>query len=417
MKKLIAKFSSNSVAKSGIIVFAGTMVMNISAYVYHLLMGRYLGPTGYGELSSLFSLLYILNVPLLVGQTVLVKFVSAYKAKNELGQTKSLLILVTKYFAVACIAVLPLVLIFAPVLSGFLHLKSSLLIVLVYIMFIFALLSIAMMSVLQGLQLFIWSSILGAGGLVLRVLVSIPMAVWGVVGVMWAAVLATLLSYATYFYPLKFLFRIKAKPVEIRLHDAVRFTIPTFITLLGITSIYSTDIMLVRHYFSATDAGLYAALAVLGKIIFYASSAVTTVLFSVIAERTASGQNIKKHIYTCIGIVGLISFTLCLLFFLFPGFIVHALFGNAYTQASGLLGLFGLFLGLFSIGNSLSLISLAAGKTHVWIFSAIAAVVQIFGIILYHQSIESIIWLNIWISLFFAGGSFMYLFRSTHEKI
>ena len=72
------------------------MTANIGSYIYHLLMGRLLGPAGYGEFSSLLSILYIFTVPLIVGQTVLVKFISGFKAHGEIGQAKSLFINVTK---------------------------------------------------------------------------------------------------------------------------------------------------------------------------------------------------------------------------------------------------------------------------------------------------------------------------------
>ena len=305
---------------------------------------------------------------------------------------------------------------FAPAITGFLHLKLPLLFVLVYGMVAVSLLTIAMSSMLQGYQMFIWSSGLGAGIMILRVFVSVPAATWGVTGVMWASLISSIFVYFMYFYPLKFLFSAKSKPINIRFIDAVRFTIPTFITLLGITSIYSTDIILVRHYFPSDIAGLYAALAVLGKIIFYASSAVTTVLFPIVAERTASGKKIHHVIYSSVGIVIAISAGLSVLFFLFPGFIVHALFGNAYANASALLGVFGIFLGLFSIGNSIVMACLASGKTKVWIISAFAAIVQIVGIVLYHQDIYSVILLNISVAAFFAIGAGIYYMASKDKR-
>ncbi len=417
MKRIFSKFEKNPLAKSGMIVFLGTLVTNALAYLYHLLMGRLLGPVGYGELSSLFSLLYIINVPILVGQTVLIKFVSSYKANDEIGKTKALLIMVTKYFIMGSLLLLPLVLYSSPYITEFLHLKSNDLFVLVYGMVVFSLLGIAMASVLQGYQMFVWSSILSVFSMVFRVSISIPMAGLGVSGVMWAALISALLVYILYFYPLKFLLPVQSKSIEMKFSEALTYTIPTFITLLGITSIYSTDIMLVRHYFNASDAGLYAALAVLGKIIFYASSAITTVLFPIIAEKTASGKKMLSEIRMAIGIVSMISLALCVLFFMFPGFIVRALFGNAYSHASGLLGFFGIFLAIFSVGNSLAMSCLAAGKTKVWIFAATASIVQIIGIVYSHEHIIEVIWLNIAVSILFAVGSGIYLYRSMYEKI
>ncbi len=417
MKKILDTLGTNTVAKSGMIVFVGSMFMNVAAYVYHLFMGRLLGPTAYGELSSLLSLLYVFTVPILVAQMVLVKFISAYKAKQEIGKTKSLVLSVSKFFAYVALIGFPIAFFVSPYVTEFLHLKSSVLFLLLYGMFAFSLLTIVMTSVLVGFQFFIWSSFLGAGAMILRLVISLPMTVWGVDGAMWATFIAIIVTYLIYFFPLKFIFKAKSEPIDIHLMDAVRFTIPTFLTMLAITSIYSMDVVLVRHYFSAKDAGMYAALAVLGKIIFYASSAITTVLFPIVSERIASGKKYRNLVLTSVGIVAGISALLSVGFFLYPEFIVRALFGASYTTAANYVGLFSVFLGIFSVGNSICLASLASGITRIWMFPVVAAIFQIVGIVLYHTSINSVILLNCGVSAFIAIGGVLYFNINTYEKI
>lgn len=395
----------DSLAASSIIVFAGSMATNFGAYVYHLLMGRLLGPEKYGELSSLLSLLYIFTVPLLVAQTVLVKFISGFKAHGEIGKVKSLFVSVTKVFLLVGFIGFPIAFITDGWVTAFLHLSRSTLFFLIYLLFVFSLLSIAIVGVLQGLQKFIWLVAVGAGGIVLKIAFSVPSVAWGVWGVVWAAVLASIGIYLLSFIPLRFLFRAKSKKTDLTRRWIFAYAAPTFLTLLGITSLYSTDIILIRHFFSGQPAGLYAALAVLGKIIFYASSAVGMVLFPVLSERFAKGDSTRKLVLGATGAVSLISFGLTLLYFLFPDTIVGLLFGSAYAQAGSLLGMFGIFIALFSVGNIVSLASLATEKTAVWVVPFVCATVQIIGIALFHGSIRDVILLNIGISALFAAGS------------
>src|SRR3989304_530886 len=113
--------SARSLAKNSGIVFTGTMAGNVIAYLYHLFLGRILGPSSYGELAALLSFLYILNAPTTVLLTILTKFFSVLKARNSVGQAKFLWITVTKkillYEAIGMVIILPAL----PYLASFLH--------------------------------------------------------------------------------------------------------------------------------------------------------------------------------------------------------------------------------------------------------------------------------------------------------
>lgn len=417
VKELIRKITSHALARDSAIVFAGSMVSNVIAYVFHLVMGRQLGPSGYGELSSLFSILYIFTVPLGVGQTIMVKFVSELKAKNEPGEAKTLFWQVTRWCTIGCLIILPFMIICAPWVMGFLHIPSSILFVLVYILFIFSLLSMLIISLLQGYQQFVWLSVLGVLSVILKLALSVPGATFGVLGVMIAIIITSMIMYAVYFLPLRRIFRAVSKTVTLTKRKAFAFAVPTLFAVLGVTSLYSTDIILVRHYFSAIDAGLYAALAVLGKVIFYASSAVSLVLFPVLSERTAKGEQTNKLIVSGTGGVTAVSFAIVGFYFCFPTLVIRMLFGNAYIGASSLLGVFGIFLALFSVGSILVSVCLAIGKTGVWMITFGCAILQIIGISLFHQSILQVIYINIGISTLFVIGIGGYYLRNKTSNI
>lgn len=407
---------SHALFKNSVIVLIGAMVANVLSYAYHLTMGRVLGPSGYGELSALLSLLYIFTVPLLVAQTVLVKFVSGFKAHGDVGQAKSLFLEATKLFIIVSIIGFPIVLISGPSITAFLHLSSPTLFILLYALLVVSLLTVATGSMINGYQKFVWVSVMGALAILMKLLASAPLVAWGVPGMMLAAVIASALVYGLYFVPMRFLLSVKAKATHLSRRVAFGFAVPTLLIQLGITSLYSTDIILVRHFFNAHDAGLYAALAILGKIIFYASSAASMVLFPVLSERFAKGDSTKKLVLGSVGAVSMVSLGLTLGYFLFPDQIVGLLFGNAYAGAGALLGMFGVFIALFSVGNIVSLACLAVGKTGVWVVPFLCAILQIVAIVLFHGSISSVIALNIGISAIFVLGSGGYylLHERTH---
>ncbi len=417
IRNVLKRISSHSLAKDSVIVLAGSMGANVGSYLYHLVMGRLLGPIGYGELSSLLSIFYIFTVPLNVGAIVLVKFISSMKARSQLGQVQTLFVKVTKACLIGCMVVFPIIILTSPFISTFLHIDSTILFILVYIIFVFSLLTVIAGSALQGYQKFLWVSILGAGSILVKLVLSIPVVTWGVYGVLLATVGSTMVMYLLYFLPLRFIFQIKASPLTLTVREAMRYAVPTLLIILGMTSLYSTDMILVRHFLPAHEAGLYASLTVLGKIIFYASSAISIVIFPVLSERTTKGEKGTKLIFIGLGTVTAVSAGITLLYFAFPEFIIRTFFGSSYIQGAPLLGLFGVFLVLYSIGNMFTTICMALSKLTMWFVPVVCAVIQIIGITLYHNSVTSVIWVNIVSCLLLVVSLLGYYRKQIYEKV
>jgi O-antigen/teichoic acid export membrane protein len=74
---MIKRFFSSQLISGSLVMTLGTAVAGVFNYLYHLFMGRMLGPVDYGILASLISLAYLLSVPTATLNLVIVKFVSA----------------------------------------------------------------------------------------------------------------------------------------------------------------------------------------------------------------------------------------------------------------------------------------------------------------------------------------------------
>lgn len=417
LKNLFHKLTSHALARDSAIMFMGSMGSNVSSYLYHLLMGRLLGPVGYGELSSLLSIFYIFTIPLNVGQLVLVKFISAFKAKGEVGQAKTLFLKVTKTAVIGCLGMLPVIILISPFVTTYLQIKTPGMFVLIYLIFIFSMLTVIMASVLQGYQKFVWVSILGAGAVLIKLFLSLPAVQFNVIGVLIATLISGVIAYVLNFIPLGFMFKTPALPMHLTKREAITFAIPTLLITLGMTSIYSTDMILVRHYFSAIDAGVYASLTVLGKIVFYATSVLGAVFYPVLSERHTKGENTEGIIRIGLLAVTFISSGITLLYFLFPNLIIKMLFGSSYLGGAPYLGIFGIFLVLYSIGNMFTTTFLATGKTKIWIVPVVCALLQIAGISVFHQNLLTVIYIDITISVLLVVGLGGYYLHNITKRI
>jgi len=70
----------------GSILMAATMTANISNYLFHIFMSRYLGPSNYGILNSLLALFMIIAIPMTSIQTLVARYISKYLALNDIAK-------------------------------------------------------------------------------------------------------------------------------------------------------------------------------------------------------------------------------------------------------------------------------------------------------------------------------------------
>ena len=393
-KKLRA-VASHPLARGSAIVFSGTMLSNVIAYAYHLVIGRILGPEKYGELASLFSLSYLLNVPGLVVQNVIAKYVATYNATGDDGKVKSLIVTVTKWLAVVSLVS---VLVSIPLyknISDYLHVQSPWYVFYILVASVVFFLATVITGTLQGYKKFTDLMIFGNIGIILRLTGGVIGAFYGVGATAFANMITAILAYILSFIPIRFMRRVKVVQTKLSVKTISEYGLPSLLCILGITSLYSTDVMLVKHYFSAFDAGMYAALAMMGKVIFFAGSSVAYVLFPVVAERNATGTRSHALIYTSLFIVAGISLGLTIGYYLFPKIALQLLFGSSYLAASSYLGMFGIFITFFSLSNVLTTVLLGLGRTQIWVMLFVATLSQIIGVSIYHQTLAQVIQVNI----------------------
>lgn len=407
MREFIIKITRHSLALSSAIVFAGSMAANIAGWLYHLFVGRILGTEGYGELAALLSLFYILNVPSSVIQTVMVKFFSVLKAKNEQGQARFLIRVATLKILLLEGIGMVFILFFSQAVATFLHIASGWYIVWLYFIFATFMVGIVNGSAIQGFQLFTASSVLVTIGMTLRLAFGVAFAYFGVGWTLVSNIFSNTISFGLSFIPLRFFARIQENPLTINRKEVLGFSIPAFITTLGVTLLFSLDVLLVKHYFTGHEAGIYASLSVMGKVLFYATAAVSFVLFPVLSERKASGEGHSRLVYPALFIIGGVCAVLTTLYYTVPQLVLLA-FGKAFYGATPYLGPFAVFMTFFSLSSILIQTLLALDKTKVWILTTACSLMQLVLIVFWHDTLSHIIGINIAVSVALFSSLLLY---------
>lgn len=395
-------------------MMGGSTIANTINYLYHLSIGRLLGPSGYGELVSLISLSGLLAVLPASISLVVVKYVSA--SKTERDQTALINWLKIKIFKFTFVFFILLILI-TPLIQSFLHIDNPSYIVAVAITFLFSLPALYNRSILQGLLKFKETTISILFENSTRFITSILLVYLGyqVGGAMTGLVTSVVAGwYLTNRY-LKPLFW-KNPKMSPDIKSMVFYTVPVLVQSIALTSLYSSDLILVKHFFSSHDAGIYAALSTLGKIILFGAGPISAVMFPIVAQRHSKGKGYRKIMILSFLATFIFAIFVLVVYWLFPHFAINLLYGAAYLEASNLLIWFGIFITLFTLSSLIISFHLSVGRTTVVFLPALASVAQILAIWFNHTGLFTVIIISISITALLLSLLLIYSVYNWNEK-
>jgi len=402
IKNSISKFIKHPLFLGGMVMVGGNMIVSVINYAYHLIMGRTLGPVNYGILASVYSILYLISVVPTSASVSIIKFVSSAKSDSETYSIYRSLSNFVFYLAI----ILSLIFIFlSPSIAKFLHIENFWIVSLVSLVLFFNLITLVNQATSQGLLKFTGSVVPNLISAVVKLGLGIILVIlgWSVFGATFAVVIGAVLSY---FYSRWFIGKIinKKKVESFNLKPFFKYSIPVLVQAFSFTSLFTTDLILVKHFLPAFDAGIYAALSTLGKIIFFAVSPIVGTMFPIVAGRKARGEGYEKVFSVSFGITFAISIFVVALYWLFPNIAIGVLYGKAYLSASTELVWMGIFILFYTLSNILVNFSLSLGRTKVVWLPLSAAILQILALWFWHRNLLQVIQVSLVLTmlLFFA---------------
>ncbi len=387
--KRIKLLISNPVISGSAVLVGGSMVANIVNYVYHFAMGRALGPSGYGVLASLYSMLYVLSIIPSSTSVAVVKFVSAAKTETDQAvvyQGIKKLIIRLGIIGALIVALL------SPLIAGFLHIDQILSVLMLAPVFVLGLFMLLNQSTSQGQLNFIGNVMPNILMSIVKFLLGFALVLIGlsVDGAMIGVVMGVIIGYLV---SKKYVYSLDTKKVKanFEIRKFFKFSAPVLLQALAFTSLMSVDVLLVKHFFPDFEAGLYAALSTLGKIIFFAAQPVTGAMFPIVSKRSTHGQSYAKVFWGGLLLTLLISFGALISYGLFPNIAIGVLYGKSYLSAAPLLIWMGGFYTVYTLASFLTNYYLSLGKTSISYLALLVAFAQIGLIIFIHSSLLVVI--------------------------
>lgn len=416
MKEHVLNATKNPLIAGSFFLFSGGMLANIFNFLFNLLMSRYLEVSEYGTLTSLISLITLLGIPAGAVTPTVVSIAGKYFAEANSTMLHAFYFKLFKPLLVAGIAIFVIFLIFSKQASDFFNINNSLLISVLMFSVVLSYITTLNSSFAQAKLAFRYLSFVNFSSSLFKVLLSFGLVMlgWGLYGALAGFLISLLLPLIFgVIYLRKVIFFNPHDVPHISYRNLVSVGVPSAITVFCLNALISNDILLVKYLFSPYETGQYAGLSLIGRVIFYISAPVGTVMFPVIISKLSRGEKYKSILYLSLGLVGLGSALITIFYYLLPEFAVLFFLKRAeYLHVSQYVGRFGIFITLYALLSLLSYYFLSIkNRMFSWVLLGGTAL-QAILIMIFHEDFSQIINSSIFVCFILLIFAF-YFFHKT----
>jgi len=393
---MIKRFLKNDLIKGSFILLILFNLFNLLNFIFHFISARLLGPADYGILATLMAMIYIINIPSEAIQTVISRFTTTAYVKKDFGALKLLVTKSLGKFLILGVIGLFIFFIFSGLLSDFFKIEKGLILML-GLVFALTLLTPIPKGLFQGMKKFgyLGSTFFLEGLLKVGLTIFLILIGWKVYGAMAAITMALLLTFLLNLIlpPTTKVF--KAKKSKLQIKGIYSYSIPVLIAITSITVFYTIDMLLAKRFFGAEVAGLYGAIAMVSKIVFFVSVPISRALFPLASENTDKKKSNGSLTKVSLFLVGLLSLFVLLIYIAFPELVIKILYGSQYLEFSKYLIYPTIAMVILSLTNILIFANLSKKNNKPIFMLPIFVILQIILISLFHQTIMQFIWMLI----------------------
>jgi O-antigen/teichoic acid export membrane protein len=172
------------------------------------------------------------------------------------------------------------------------------------------------------------------------------------------------------------------------------FIITAFYELTQII-INNSDILLVKHYFESFDAGLYASLALIGRVVYFIAWMFVMLLLPTVVKQKKEGKSTVPILLKYVTYIAGIAAVIILGCVLFPTQIVTILFGESYLAVTPLLWKYALATGIFALSNIFAYYYLSLDKYIPVVLSGLFGMLQILLVVFFHENLAQVVHVQI----------------------
>ena len=372
-------------------MLAGSGLVGVANLVYNVVTARMLGPTGFAHVTAVYTLLMLVSAITLSFQAVCAKYVASHESYEDKEAIFSSLHLKSWMAAVGLGLLLFL---FNRVLAKYLNLPDQELISLLAVGTAFYIPLGVRRGYIQGVHAF--TSL--AANFMVEGLVRLGGAYFlikfglGVEGAVLASVIAVVSAY--------FLARPHPRLAsfsKLKIPIATGEGVQAIVFFAGQGAINNFDIVLMNHFFVPAQAGIYAAVSLVGRLINMFAWSVVNTMFPVSAAARSTDREARPVLFMSLTMVFLILSMLILCLWAIPSILWRTLFGAHFEVANSgglatLLILYAVATGIYSLSSVLISYEMSRKIANTsWVQLAFSSAL-ILGIWALHHSLAQVIY-------------------------
>lgn len=396
MKHKLSQLKENIFIRGGIIFTAANFIVGILNYLFHSISAKALGPSMYSEIAALFSYIALFTIPLgIVGNLIIQRLGYAGIHREAVASGLKDWLDRKRTTVMFCSVGLLLTAFIIPHITKISLATSITLVILVLLTFFITFYN----ALAQGLSLFY---IFGLASIVIS-LVKFSGALFAYAGFypLSAIYITLILGFAAQYLIMRFsvvrhISRTKNTTYEFRkklssvLHQ--RYVIISIISLVTFTLLSNADIIYVKRFFEAKDAGIYSAWSLFAKVITYVTGPLFSVLFIFFARQ--EHLNKKSYMYFSIFLLSIASLCAYILYISFGSQLVLIMFNEEYMPIRQYLGKAALFGYLYAVINAMNYYFVARRKSASLVIPY-TVLLYLLGLWIYGRTLEAVMNINL----------------------
>ena len=378
----------------GLVMFAATSLANVLDYAYNMAMGRLLSPEGYGVLVALQAVLQIVSVSLVVVRTVMARYAAQFLAQQQRVQAGAFFRGALRTMALWGAAAALLASALSGPMARLLQIPTAAPVAVMAIALLPLMVKPVLGGALQGLQRFAGLGAFQLAHSAFRLalgilLVKLGLDALGALAALPVGTVGTVLLGIALLGGV--LWQRTDTAHQVAATELTRYTGATVVGLLSYAALVNMDALVVKHYFSPTQAGYYSMAITLGKIVVFLPAAFALVLFPKSAQRHVQRRDSSRLLRLSLAATLLLCTGLAAAYFVAPDFLIRAAFGAENPFAGPVLGLVALAMTGYALVNVWLNYFLSVERIGFVYVLPVAVAVQLALLTLFHATLVQVV--------------------------
>ncbi len=378
--------------RHSLVLLTGSQVTNVFNLLFQVAMMWMLSKSDYGDMLTMLRVFMIITFSMGAFSWTLTHFTARFVKDGLVEKVKPMMVGILRDLSFVGLLFLVVLICGVRELSVFLKLENPMLISIMSIALVAGLYIPVLTGVLNGCQAFFWLSGIAIIWSFARLILAVVFTAIGysAVGAVSAHTLAAVISLILYVIALRFVLG-RGIPRVQRIPGVYSYFFKYMIALAGFAVLMNADVILVKHYFSSAEAGLFGKAATVASVVIFLPLPISMAMFPKVVSSGGTSYENWRTLLKAFVLVSFISVIAALICTIFPQFFLRVLAGHRSPDLVPVVRGMAWALCPLSMTFVLMNFELAQHRFRVAVPLVFCALVYVAGVIVWHNTLLQVV--------------------------